>query len=77
MEYKINGNNLPTVEIILDGGEGVFTESGGMSWMSNNINMTTNTKGGLLKGVGRMFAGESLFLVTYTSHGKGRLCKVK
>lgn len=27
--------------------------------------MSTNTKGGLMKGIGRMFAGESLFMATY------------
>ena len=29
--------------------------------------MATNTKGGFLKGIGRVFAGESLFMATYTA----------
>jgi len=73
MKFKINGLNLPTVDIFLEDHESVFSESGGMAWMTDKIEMKTNTRGGLLKGVGRMFAGESLFLVNYTSKGKGRI----
>ncbi len=73
MKYKINSNNLPTVEISLEDKESIFSEAGGMAWMSSNIDMQTNTRGGFLKGVGRMFAGESLFLVNYTSKGKGSI----
>ncbi len=67
MEYTIFGNDLPAVSIKLNSGESVFTQSGGMAWMENGINMETNVKGGLLKGLGRMFSGESLFMVTYSS----------
>ncbi len=66
MEYKIRGTTLQVADIELEEGESVYTESGGMAWMSPNINMETNTKGGLMKGLGRMFAGESLFMTTYT-----------
>ncbi|NLJ91362.1 MAG: TIGR00266 family protein, partial [Clostridiales bacterium] len=38
-----------------------------MGWMSDNIIMDTNMKGGLMGGLGRMFSGESLFLNTFTS----------
>lgn len=33
----------------------------------DGIAMATNTRGGLMKGIGRMFAGESLFMATYTA----------
>lgn len=67
MNYKIFGDNLPAVTINLNSGESIYTQSGGMSWMSDNIKMETNMKGGLLKGIGRMFSGESLFMATYTA----------
>ena len=67
MEYNIMGNVMPVVEMKLDRGEAVFTQSGGMCWMSNGVDMSTNTRGGLMKGIGRMFAGESLFMTTYTA----------
>lgn len=66
MRYKIIGDTMPAVEVQFDSpGEGIFTQSGGMAWMSDGIEMTTNAKGGFMKGLGRMFAGESLFMATY------------
>ncbi len=47
--------------------EKVFTESGGMCWMDDGFEMYANTRGGLLKGLGRAMAGESIFLTTYTA----------
>lgn len=74
MEYTIKGGNLPVVICDLEPGEAVFTESGGMSWMTNNFEMQTNTKGGLFKGLGRALAGESLFMTTYSCSGqKGQI----
>ena len=35
--------------------------------MDNGINMTTNMQGGIMKGLGRMISGDSLFMATYTS----------
>lgn len=65
MDYKIRGNTLPVVDIELEEGESVFSEAGGMAWMSSNIEMETSTRGGLGKGLGRMLSGESLFMTTY------------
>lgn len=67
MRYNIFGDTLPAVTIALDPGESIYTQSGGMSWMTEGIDMKTNMKGGLAKGIGRMFSGESLFMATYTS----------
>jgi uncharacterized protein (TIGR00266 family) len=70
MEYKIIGTTLQAVILELDPGETVYSESGGMAWMSSNIEMKTSGRGGgLLGGLGRMVSGESLFLVEYTSQG--------
>ena len=69
MRYEINGTTLQTLDIFLDNGESVFTESGGMAWMKGNVEMNTNTRGGLLKGLARSLSGESLFLTTYTCKG--------
>ncbi len=69
MQYRISGNVFPILEIRLDRGESVYTESGGMAWMSQQMNMSTSTRGGLMAGLGRALAGESLFMVTYTSQG--------
>ena len=72
MQYKIEGGSLPVVTIQLNRGESIFTQSGGMSWMSGGIVMDTNMRGGFMKGLGRMFAGESLFMATYTAQYDGQ-----
>jgi uncharacterized protein (TIGR00266 family) len=66
MRYEVHGNVLPSVDVWLEPGESVFTESGGMAWMKGDVRMDTNTRGGLLKGLSRTLAGESLFMTTYT-----------
>jgi len=66
MEYKIMGGDFPVVEVKLKAGESMFTESGAMAWMTDNVSMDTNMRGGFMRGLGRMFSGESLFMVTYT-----------
>ena len=67
MDYRILGETLPGVEIRLMTGEAMYTQSGGMAWMSEGLTLDSNIKGGLMKGIGRMFTGESLFMATYTA----------
>ena len=72
MKYKVIGNTMPAVEVMFDApGESMYTQSGGMAWMSEGVQMDTNKRGGVLKGVGRMFAGESLFMANYTATQAG------
>ena len=72
MQYKIIGDTMPAVEILFDqAGESMYTQSGAMAWMTAGIEMNTSTNGGILKGVGRMFAGESMFMANYTAQAAG------
>lgn len=71
MQYEIIGKTVPAVEFTLNQGESMYTQSGGMIWQSEGIEMKTNTKGGLMKGLGRMLAGESLFMATYQAQKDG------
>ena len=72
MRYEIKGDSLPVVICDLIAGETIVSESGAMGWMSDNILMDTNMKGGLFGGIGRAFSGESIFLNTFTcNHGSG------
>lgn len=68
MQYDIFGGTLPAVEITLNKGEGIYTQSGGMAWMTDDIAMETNTKGGIFKGLARSFSGDSMFMATYTAN---------
>lgn len=67
MKYEILGSSMPAVTLTLASGESIYTQSGGMTWMSDGISMTTNARGGFGKSIGRMFMGESIFMVTYTA----------
>jgi uncharacterized protein (TIGR00266 family) len=69
MRYEILGTTLPTLDVHLTQGETIFTESGGMAWMVGEIQMETNTRGGIMSGLARSLAGESLFLTSYTCQG--------
>ena len=69
LKYEIEGGSLPVVICYPEAGQTLCTERGSMSWMSANMDMQTNTGGGLKKALGRLFAGESIFLNEYTPMG--------
>ncbi len=69
MRYNIVGEPLSVVICDVNPGEVLFTESGSMSWMSPNMKMETTSNGGIGKALGRMFAGENLFMNKYTAMG--------
>lgn len=71
MKYEIIGQTVPAVEVTLNSGESMFTQSGGMVWQTEGIKMSTNARGGLVKSLGRMFTGESLFMANYTAERDG------
>jgi len=71
MEYKIVGRTVPVVEVKLNKGESMYTQKGGMSWQTEGIKMSTNARGGVMKSLGRMFTGESIFMSTYTAEKDG------
>ncbi|MBQ9008880.1 MAG: AIM24 family protein, partial [Clostridia bacterium] len=68
MQYEITGGQLPVVICTLGKGESMITESGGMSWMSPNMQMETRG-GGIGKMFGRIFSGEHAFQNIYTAQG--------
>lgn len=71
MDYKIIGQTVPVVEMTLNAGESVYTQSGGMAYQTEGIEMNTNARGGVMKSLGRMFAGESIFMANYTANKDG------
>jgi uncharacterized protein (TIGR00266 family) len=71
MKYKVFGDKLPAVSLQFEANEAIYTQSGGMTWMTDNFRMETNVRGGLMKGLGRMLSGESLFMATYTALANG------
>jgi uncharacterized protein (TIGR00266 family) len=74
IDYQIVGTTMQAAIIQLEPGQTLFSETGGMAWMSGNVSMNTNAGGqglgGMLGGMlKRAIAGESLFIVDYTVQG--------
>jgi uncharacterized protein (TIGR00266 family) len=70
--YRIEGTTLQVVIIQMEEGERVYSESGGMAWMTANVEMETHTGGGIGKMFKRALSGESLFITDfYTRTGTG------
>ena len=72
ISYRIDGTTLPVVTIELEPGEVIYSESGGMSWMSGNVEMKTHSGGGLGRMFRRAVSGESLFITDFlVERGRG------
>ncbi len=69
MKYFIEGGDLPYVKVLLEPGEAMISEAGGRTWAKGDYVTETTSEGGVGKALGRMFAGESLFLSKYTAQG--------
>jgi len=67
MKYNLLGTTMQMLNMELDEGEIIVSESGRMVFMSDNVKMKTEAKGGLWAGMKRKFAGESFFLVNFSS----------
>jgi uncharacterized protein (TIGR00266 family) len=74
IQHQIEGTTLPVLTVALNPGERIFSSSGGMSWMTQQVEMETNTGGGLGKMFKRALSGESLFIVDYfVNSGQGEV----
>jgi uncharacterized protein (TIGR00266 family) len=72
ISYRIDGTTLQVVTVELEPGEVIYSESGGMSWMTGNVEMNTHSGGGLGKMMRRALSGESLFITDfYVERGRG------
>jgi len=66
MKYDLQGTTMQMLNIELGAEESVVAESGRLVFMSDNIKMDTEARGGLWSAIKRKFAGESFFLVNFT-----------
>ncbi len=69
MQHQILGTTLQTLEMVLQPGEMVFSQTHQMAWMTDGITMDTNTGGGVLKGLMRSLGGGSLFVTHFSVQG--------
>jgi len=73
MRYEIAGTLMQTVSIDLAPGEIVYSQTNCMCWMNDQVEMNTNTGGGLLAGFMRSFSGGSFFVTDFTARGDGHV----
>ncbi len=72
IKYRVEHNPAYGFLILdMKANQKVVVEAGGMAAMDSNISMKSKVRGGIGKGVGRMFGGESLFLSEFTANGTG------
>ena len=69
IKYEIKGGDLPVLICYPEVGQILKTERGAMTWMSPNMKMSTNAKGGAGGILGRVVTGESIFLNEYKPEG--------
>lgn len=85
VEYKIHGEDLQFVEIMLDPGETIVAEAGAMMYMDSAIKMDTifgdgsgkegnDLKSKLFSAGKRIVTGESLFMTAFTNTGNVKKC---
>ncbi|NIP40990.1 MAG: TIGR00266 family protein [Candidatus Aenigmarchaeota archaeon] len=67
MKYDLQGTTMQILNVELDEKETIVSESGRLIFMSDNVKMDTRMKGGFWSAIKRKFAGESFFLVNFTS----------
>jgi uncharacterized protein (TIGR00266 family) len=72
MNATVREGHAPAVVIGLEAGESLTSEAGAMMFLSGDVSMDVEMKGGLVGGLKRsVLAGESLFLANYTARGSG------
>ena len=73
MRHVIQGTTMPVLEVQLQPGETIFSESGELSWMTATIQMKTHTQagggGGFFGAIKRVAGGGSLFMTEYSAQG--------
>lgn len=85
VEFKIHGEDLQFVEIMLDPGETVIAEAGAMMYMDGAIHMDTifgdgsgresnDLMGKLFSAGKRVLTGESLFMTAFTNTAGSKRC---
>ena len=82
MEETIHGTTMPVLELSLQPGESIVSEAGEFSWMSDAIQMATNTGGGMggkgiMGAVKRAVSGASFMMTTYTAQGGAGLHRLR
>ncbi len=69
IKYHILGTVQQTLAVELQPNQVVFSDAGGMSWMTSTVNMSTRASGGLGGMLKRAVSGASAFIVDFNATG--------
>jgi uncharacterized protein (TIGR00266 family) len=69
IKYHILGTVQQTLAVELQPNQVVFSDAGGMSWMTTTVNMSTKASGGLGGMLKRAVSGASAFIVDFSATG--------
>jgi uncharacterized protein (TIGR00266 family) len=69
LAYKILGTIQQTLIVDLPAGRTVYSDAGGMSWMTATVAMNTQAQGGLGGMLRRAVSGATPFIVDFTAEG--------
>ena len=69
LKYHILGTVQQTLAVELQPNQVVFSDAGGMSWMTTTVNMSTKASGGLGGMLKRAVSGASAFIVDFSATG--------
>ncbi len=71
MQFQVVGDVMQCVSVSMDPGEEVKAEAGAMIFLNDGITIDTQMTGGLLKGLGRVLAGSTLFFTHFRCTARG------
>ena len=69
IKYHILGTVQQTLAVELQPTQVVYSDAGGMSWMTSTVNMSTKASGGLGGMLKRAVSGASAFIVDFSASG--------
>ncbi len=69
IKYHILGTVQQTLVVELQPNQVVFSDAGGMSWMTTTVNMSTKASGGLGGMLKRAVSGASAFIIDFSATG--------
>ena len=72
-EFHVIGNVMQAVVVPLQPGQELQAEPGAMLYMAGDVTMESKLSGGLLGGLKRMVAGESLFMTRFVARSAGQV----
>ena len=72
-QFHLIGDVMQAIVVALEQGQEVQAEPGSLLYMAGAVDMESGMKGGLLGGLKRLVAGESLFMTRFAARGQAQV----